>query len=80
MSAQTKRDSGELVKGSVVKEVLSEAERLEVKEKVPLVLAELLLTDNILAEVKKFRTIFLGVSFHLLALSCLFSSSLANQR
>lgn len=55
---KSKRDSGELAKS--VKEVLAEAERLEVKEKVPLVLAELLLTDKILAEIKEHRILFLS--------------------
>ncbi|KAL8599509.1 hypothetical protein ACOMHN_066908 [Nucella lapillus] len=52
-----KRDSGEL--GKSVKEVVGEAERLEVKEKVPLVLVELLLTDKVLAQVKEHRVLFL---------------------
>jgi hypothetical protein len=49
-----------------VKEILREAERLEVKEKVPLVLAELLLTDKLLAQIKEHRIIFLGVSVTIL--------------
>ncbi|XP_076441785.1 eukaryotic translation initiation factor 5-like [Babylonia areolata] len=55
---KSKRDSGEL--GKSVKEVVGEAERLEVKEKVPLVLVELLLTDKVLAQVKEHRILFLS--------------------
>lgn len=39
-----------------------EAERLEVKEKVPLVLVELLLTDRVLTQIKEHRILFLSVS------------------
>ena len=58
--SQGKRDRGELSKS--VKEVVGEADRLEVKEKVPLVLVELLLTDKILTQIKEHRILFLSVS------------------
>ena len=57
---QGKRDGGELNK--CVKEVVAEAERLEVKDKVPLVLVELLLTDKVLTQLKEHRVLFLSVS------------------
>lgn len=46
------------------KELVSEAERLDIKEKAPLVLAELLLDNdkNILQLIKQYRTHFLRVS------------------
>ena len=56
--SQGKRDRGELSKS--VKEVVGEADRLEVKEKVPLVLVELLLTDKILSQIKEHRILFLS--------------------
>ena len=42
-----KKDDDNLTNAVSVKEVVTEAERLEVKEKVPLVLVEFLLTDKI---------------------------------
>ena len=47
---------------AIEKEIVGEAERLDVKEKAPLVLAELLYTANIVVEIKKYRTLFLRVS------------------
>lgn len=58
--SQSKRDRGELSKS--VKELVIEADRLEVKEKVPLVLVELLLTDKVLTQIKEHRILFLSVS------------------
>ncbi|KAK7863936.1 hypothetical protein R5R35_012446 [Gryllus longicercus] len=52
-----KRDAGTI--GSANKELLAEAERLEVKSKVPLVLAELLFDQNMHQQVKKHRVLFL---------------------
>lgn len=54
-----KRDAGLLENVQTQKELLGEAERLEIKTKSPLVLAELLFDQNILAQVKKYRTLFL---------------------
>ncbi|CAG9863205.1 unnamed protein product [Phyllotreta striolata] len=56
---KVKRDTGLLENVQTQKEVLSEAERLEIKTKAPLVLAELLFNQNILVQVKKYRTLFL---------------------
>lgn len=53
---KSKRDSGELAKS--LRDVMAEAERLEMKDKVPLVLVELLLTDKVLAQVKEHKSIF----------------------
>ena len=39
-----------------------EAERLEIKDKAPMVLAELLYDNNILNEIPKYRSLFLRVS------------------
>lgn len=54
-----KRDDGELVKADVIKEIFVEAERLEVKDKVPLILVELLLNDKALALFPKYKALFL---------------------
>ncbi|KAG5868975.1 hypothetical protein JTB14_032247 [Gonioctena quinquepunctata] len=54
-----KRDASVLDNPNTQKEILNEAERLEIKQKVPLVLAELLFDHNILAQVKKYRLLFL---------------------
>lgn len=40
-------------------DILAEAERLDVKEKVPLLLVELLFDENILTQIKKYRNLFL---------------------
>lgn len=41
------------------KEILNEAERLEVKDKAPLILAEVLMGKNILQEIKQYRTLLI---------------------
>lgn len=56
---KAKRDAGALENAQVQKEILNEAERLEIKAKAPLVLAELLFDQNILAQIKKYRMVFL---------------------
>lgn len=54
-----KRDQDVLGQANVQKELLGEAERLEIKTKAPLILAELLFDQNILAQVKKHRLLLL---------------------
>lgn len=56
---KAKRDADLLENAQTQKEIVSEAERLEIKPKVPLVLAELLFDQNILTQVKKYRLLFL---------------------
>lgn len=56
---KAKRDTGVLENVQIQKEILNEAERLEIKPKAPLVLAELLFDNNILSQVKKYRMLFL---------------------
>ncbi|BFZ11699.1 hypothetical protein BsWGS_14738 [Bradybaena similaris] len=56
---KVKRDEGELVKPVVVKSLFAEAERLEVNDKVPLVLVELLLSDKVLVQLQKYKNLFL---------------------
>lgn len=51
-----RRDAGQLDNH---KELVSEAERLEIKTKAPLVLAELLFDQHIAAQVKKYRVLLL---------------------
>ena len=43
------------------KEILAEAERLDVKDKAVLVIAEIFFTENMLQEIKKYRKLFLRV-------------------
>lgn len=45
------------------KEILLEAERLEIKEKAPMVLAELLFDVNMAQQIRQYRTLFCRVSF-----------------
>nr|QIB02612.1 eukaryotic translation initiation factor 5 [Eucryptorrhynchus scrobiculatus] len=59
--AQVKRklDAGVLEKADDQKELLGEAERLEIKTKAPLVLMELLFDQNALQQAKKYRLLLL---------------------
>ena len=50
------------------KEIVLEAERLEIRDKAPLVLAELLYDTNIIAQIKQHRTLFCRVSIPLTSL------------
>ncbi len=54
---KAKIDDGTLEKSA--KEVLSEAERLEIANKAPIVLCELLFDDGMVAQIKKHRKLFL---------------------
>lgn len=54
-----KRDSNELENVQVHKELYSEADRLDVLHKAPLVLAELLFSPNIIQEARKHRNLLL---------------------
>ena len=54
-----KKEAGKLEDADASKEILTEAERLDIKEKGPLILAELLFDENILTQMKKFRKHFL---------------------
>uniref|UniRef100_A0A0A9X1L2 Eukaryotic translation initiation factor 5 n=1 Tax=Lygus hesperus TaxID=30085 RepID=A0A0A9X1L2_LYGHE len=54
-----RKDTGDLSNIATAKEILSEAERLEIKSKAPLVLAELLFDDKIHVQTKRFRGLLL---------------------
>jgi len=54
-----KKEAGKLEDPDASKEILAEAERLDIKDKGPLILAELLFDENILVQIKKFRKHFL---------------------
>ncbi|XP_022908066.1 eukaryotic translation initiation factor 5 [Onthophagus taurus] len=56
---KNKRDAGVLDNTQVQKDIVTEAERLEIKPKAPLILAELLFDQNILAQIKKHRVFLL---------------------
>lgn len=58
---QKHRETGTIE--NLQKELVGEAERLDIKDKAVLVLCELLLGDNILQEVKTHRLLFLRVSY-----------------
>ncbi|XP_002732974.1 eukaryotic translation initiation factor 5-like [Saccoglossus kowalevskii] len=54
---KNKRDNGQMVGSD--KDFLAEAERLEVREKAPLVLVELLFNENMISQIKEYRLHFL---------------------
>ncbi|XP_046664664.1 eukaryotic translation initiation factor 5 [Homalodisca vitripennis] len=58
-SVKQRKDAGTLEQPATAKELLAEAERLEIKTKAPLVLAELLFDGKILSEIKKHRVLLL---------------------
>ncbi|XP_013397528.1 eukaryotic translation initiation factor 5 [Lingula anatina] len=57
---KNKKESGNLIGSD--KEILAEAEKLEVKDKAPLILCEVLLSENIVKELKDYRLIFLRIT------------------
>nr|CAG4636156.1 EOG090X05QT [Eubosmina coregoni]SVE69782.1 EOG090X05QT [Eubosmina coregoni] len=54
-----RHDQGQLTKPGVDKDVVLEAERLEVKDKAPLVICELIFDSNILTQMKTFRPLLI---------------------
>ncbi|GJQ82342.1 putative translation initiation factor [Trypoxylus dichotomus] len=56
---KSKKDAGMLDNAQTQKDILVEAERLEIKTKTPLILAELLFDQNILSQIKKHRVLLL---------------------
>lgn len=54
-----RRDQGILSKSEVAKEIVTEAERLDVKDKAPLILCELLFDSNILTQLKSYRALLM---------------------
>lgn len=54
-----RKDAGILEQSTAPREILTQAEHLEVKTKAPLVLAELLFSEKIHLEIKKYRVLFL---------------------
>lgn len=54
-----RRDANQLDNVQVHKEIATEAERLDITQKAPLVLAELVFSANIITEVKKHRNLLL---------------------
>lgn len=56
---KNRRDAGQLDNVAIHKELAAEATRLEVQQKATLILAELLFSANIVAEVKKHRNLLL---------------------
>ena len=58
--------SDSITNSKIEKEIISEAERLEIMDKAPLVLAELLFNDQILVQLKRYRNLLLRVSLNYL--------------
>ncbi|CAF1030879.1 unnamed protein product, partial [Didymodactylos carnosus] len=56
---ENKKTSNGLNKPEIIKEILAEAERLEIMEKVPFVLAQSLFTENILNEIDTYKVLLL---------------------
>nr|CAG4647884.1 EOG090X05QT [Moina brachiata]SVE92994.1 EOG090X05QT [Moina brachiata] len=54
-----RRDQGVISKPGVDKEIVGEAERLDVKDKAPLILCEVLFDTNILTQLKSYRILLL---------------------
>lgn len=54
---KTRRDAGQLMDSNAHKELVTESERLEIKSKTPLVLAELLFDQNIHTQVGATATV-----------------------
>lgn len=54
-----KKEKKELQDTAVQKELVAEAERLQIKDKATLILSELLFTENIIDEIKTYRMLFL---------------------
>jgi len=58
---QQRKVAGEVSGTEREKEIVLEAERLEIRDKAPLVLAELLYDTNMIAQIKQYRTLFCRV-------------------
>nr|CAG4641677.1 EOG090X05QT [Eurycercus lamellatus] len=52
-----RRDQGIITKAGVDKDIVTEAERLDIKDKAPLILCELIFDSNILVQMKTYRTL-----------------------
>lgn len=59
---QQKKESGTI--DGADKDILAEAERLDVKAMGPLILSELLFNENIRDQIKKYKRHFLRVKWH----------------
>jgi len=59
MLVKEKKEKNLLLDAAVQKELLEEAKRLDIKDKSVLVLSELLFTENIIEEIKKYKNLFL---------------------
>lgn len=56
---EERKATSQLIGAEKEKEILAEADRLDIKDKAPLVLAELLYDTNIIAQIKQYRSLFL---------------------
>jgi len=56
---KVKKDADDLGKVASIREIVAEAERLEVKDKVPLIIVEILLNEKAVQQLEKYRNLFL---------------------
>ena len=61
LCVQQRKVAGEVTGTEREKEIVLEAERLEIRDKAPLVLAELLFDTNIITQIKQHRNLFCRV-------------------
>jgi len=61
LCVQQRKVAGEVIGTEREKEIVLEAERLEIRDKAPVVLAELLYDTNIIAQIKQHRNLFYRV-------------------
>jgi len=54
-----KKEANVLLETQIQKELVEEAKKLDIKDKAPLVLCELLFTENMFEEIKKYKMLFL---------------------
>ena len=60
-NVKVKKEKNELTGGDNEKDIVAEAERLDIKDKAPIVLTELLFDNGMLNQITKYRKLFLRV-------------------
>lgn len=76
LNVQNKKESGTI--DAADKEILAEAERLDVKAMGPLILSELLFNENIRDQIKKYKRHFLRVSHFQVCAACSYGAVLSS--
>ena len=62
MLIQQRKVAGELTGVEKEKEIIAEADRLEIRDQAPVVLAELLYDENVLQQIKQYKSLMYRVS------------------